>query len=101
MNTKKGNMKNKKMIKPLTDFMTDITKEERKFIDQEKKYYEVVIALRKRREKLGLTQEKLAELSNVPRTTITKVESGTRNATLQTLMSLAQAMGSTFEVKLR
>lgn len=94
-------MTNKVMTKPLNDFMKDVSKEERKFIDQEKKYYEVVVALRKRREKLGLTQEKLAELSNIPRTTITKVESGTRNATLQTLMSLAQAMGSTFEVKLR
>ena len=61
----------------------------------------MVVALRKRREELGLTQEKLSKLSNIPRTTITKVESGTRNATLQTLMSLAQAMGSTFEVKLR
>lgn len=94
-------MKNKNMIKPLKSFMVDITNEERKFIDQEKKYYEVVISLRKKREKLGLTQEKLAELSNVPRTTITRVESGTRNATLQTLMSLAHAMGSTFELKLR
>jgi transcriptional regulator with XRE-family HTH domain len=79
--------------------MSDITTEEREFIDQEKKYYEIVIALRNKREKLGLTQEKLAELSNIPRTTITKVESGSRNATIQTLMSLAQAMGSTFEVK--
>jgi len=94
-------MKNKKMTKPLNDFMSDITKEERDFIDQEKKYYEIVVALRNKREKLGLTQEKLAELSNIPRTTITKVESGSRNATLQTLMTLAQAMGSIFEVRLR
>lgn len=81
--------------------MSDASAEERKFIEQEKKYYEVVVALRKRRKKLGLTQAKLAKLSNVPRTTITRVESGTRNATLQTLMSLAQAMGNTFELKLR
>jgi DNA-binding XRE family transcriptional regulator len=94
-------MKNKNITKPLKDFMADITKEEREFIDQEKKYYEIVVALRKKREKMGLTQAKLAELSNIPRTTITKVESGTRNATLQTLMSLARAMGSRFEMKLR
>ena len=89
------------MTTPLKDFMTDVTAEERTFIEQEKKYYEVVVALRKKREKLGLTQAKLSELSNIPRTTITKVESGARNATLQTLMSLAHAMGSIFEVKIR
>lgn len=86
---------------PLKAFMADLTTEEREFVDQEKRYYDVVVALRKRREKLGLTQTKLAELSNVPRTTITRVESGSRNATLQTLMILAQAMGSRFEVRLR
>lgn len=94
-------MKNKKMSKSLKDFMPDITNEEREFIDQEKKYYEVVVSLRKKREQLGLTQEKLAKLSNIPRTTITRVESGARNATLQTLMSLAHAMGSTFDLRLR
>jgi len=94
-------MQNKRLTTPLTAFMADLTAEEREFVDQEKKYYDVVVALRKRREKLGLTQTKLAELSNVPRTTITRVESGSRNATLQTLMILAQAMGSTFEVRLR
>lgn len=57
-------------------------------------------ALREKREKLGLTQAKLAEIANLPRTTITKVESGARNTTLQTLMSMATAMGSEFELKL-
>ena len=93
-------MKSKNLAKSLNSFMADVSIEERKFINQEKKYYEVAVALRKKRERLGLTQEKLAQLSNLPRTTITRVESGTRNATLQTLMSLAQAMGSTFEFKL-
>lgn len=94
-------MQKKRLATPLKAFMADLTAEEREFVDQEKRYYDVVVALRKRREKLGLTQTKLAELSNVPRTTITRVESGSRNATLQTLMILAQAMGSRFEVRLR
>lgn len=40
------------------------------------------------------------EISKLPRTTITKVESGSRNATLQTLMIMAQAMGINVELKL-
>lgn len=77
-----------------------ITDEERRFIESEKKYYRVIVALRKNREKLGLTQEKLAQMSQVPRTTITKVESGSRNATLHTIMALAQAMGKSVELRL-
>ena len=84
----------------LSEFSKDITDEERKIIDAEKKYYEIVIALRKKREALGFTQEKLAKISKLPRTTITKVESGSRNATLQTLMAMAQAMGKNLELKL-
>ncbi len=90
-----------KLTIPASEFMKDVTPEERQTIEQEKKYYELVVSIRKKRLQLGYTQEKLAELSNLPRTTITKVESGSRNATLQTLMSIAQAMGSVFEVRLR
>lgn len=79
----------------------DITSEERKIIEAEKKYYQIVIALRKKRQKLGLTQEQLALKSNLPRTTVTKVESGARNATLQTLMAIASAMGKNLELKLQ
>lgn len=92
---------NTKNTTHLKDYMSDVTNEERKLIEQEKKYYEVVVALRKKREELGMSQEELAKKANMPRTTITKVESGNRNATLRTLMSLAEAMGTTFEVRLR
>ena len=90
----------KKQTVTLKDFARDITKDERKFIDTEKKYYQIIVALRKKREYLGFTQEKLAKLSKLPRTTITKVESGSRNATLQTIMSIAQAMGKNVELRL-
>lgn len=76
------------------------TAEEREFIDAEKKYYKLVVALRKERKERGLSQARLAALSHVPRTTITKVESGSRNATLQTLMAMAQALGKNVELRL-
>lgn len=77
-----------------------ITSAERSVIESEKKYYELVVTLKEKRESLGLTQEKLAQLSNLPRTTITKVESGSRNATLETLMRIAEALGTSVELKL-
>lgn len=89
----------KKLTISLKDFNADVTKEEQKFIEAEKKYYNLVVSLKKKRQDLGFTQEKLAELSKLPRTTITRVESGSRNATLQTLMSMAQAMGKSIELK--
>lgn len=84
----------------LKELNKDLTKSEREFIESEIKYYHMVIALRKQRKKLGITQEVLAKRSKLPRTTITKVESGSRNATIQTLMRMAQAMGKTLELRL-
>lgn len=84
----------------LKDLSEQFTPAERTVIEAEKKYYKLVIALKAKREGLGLTQEKLATMSNVPRTTITKVESGSRNATLETLMRMAEALGSSVELKL-
>ncbi len=84
----------------LHDLSKNTTAEEKKFIESEKKYYRVIVALRKKREKMGLSQEKLSRISHVPRTTITKVESGSRNATLQTIMALAHAMGKNLELRL-
>lgn len=92
--------KQKKFAVSLRDFSSGISRDERKLVDAEKKYYQLVVTLRKYRETLGITQGKLAQLSHLPRTTITKIESGSRNATIQTLMSIAQAMGKSIELKL-
>jgi len=92
--------RNKQRYLTLNELNKDVKKEERSFIESEKKYYEVVIELKKKREKLGLTQEQLSIMSKVPRTTITKVESGSRNATLQTIMAIAEAMGQNIELRL-
>lgn len=90
----------KKLAITLEEFNKDLTPKEWKTIEAEKKYYYLLSALRKTRNSLGLTQNKLAELSNLPRTTITRVESGSRNATIQTLMTMAESMGKTIELRL-
>jgi len=93
------NKLNKNAI-PLKKISEALTNEEKNIIESEKKYYQLVISLKEKRESLGLTQERLPKISNVPRTTITKVESGSRNATLETLMKIAQALGSSVELRL-
>ena len=90
----------KRMTITLKEFNKDVTPQEWKIINDEMKYYKVVVALRKKRNALGLTQEKLSELSKVLRTTITRVESGSRNATLETLLAMAESMGKTIELRL-
>jgi len=91
---------NPKLAISLDELNQDLTDEERKIVEAEKQYYEVVVALRNRREQKGLTQTRLSELANLPRSTITKVESGARNATLHTIMTMAQAMGNRVELRL-
>ena len=50
------------------------------------------------REKIGMTQEELAEKSGVCRTTIWSMENGKeKNATTTTLLKLAHALGTTVD----
>lgn len=48
--------------------------------------------VRRRREKLGLSQERLAELADVHRTYLSGVESGSRNPTLVVIERIAEAL---------
>ncbi|MFH1244558.1 MAG: helix-turn-helix transcriptional regulator [bacterium] len=96
----KRSAKLKKLAITLEEFNKDVTSEEWKIIEAEKKYYEVAVALRRKRNKLGLTQDKLAKMAKIPRATIAKVESGARNATLRTLMAMAESMGGRLEIRL-
>lgn len=86
---------------PLSNLTTDFTKEDWQEVEKEKKYYNLVVQLRALRQKAGMTQKELAEKASLPRATIVRVESGRRNATLETLMSMAGAMGRDLVISLR
>ena len=53
--------------------------------------------IKRLRERRGLTQQELAELSGVPRPTIANLESGTANPTLLVLLKVADSLGATIE----
>ena len=53
------------------------------------------VALRRRRENLGISQEELAHKASLHRTYVSLLERGQRTATLDTIIKLAQALGTT------
>ena len=85
---------------PWEKFTQDFTIEEEKLVAAEIKYYDVLQELKQTRKSLGLTQHELAEKANIPRSTVTKVESGSYNPTLQTLMNIAGAMNKKLQINL-
>lgn len=50
---------------------------------------------------MGLTQDELAKKAKINRTTLSKVETGSRNATIDTLIKLASAMDMQLDMSLR
>ncbi len=75
------------------------TPEQEKTAEAEMRYYDVLLELKKLRSKLGLTQAELAQKALLPRTTISKIESGTYNPTINTLMSIAAALNKELRIK--
>jgi transcriptional regulator with XRE-family HTH domain len=53
------------------------------------------VLLQEARKNKGISQEKLAELSDLHRTYISDLERGLRNPTLSTIVTLANALGMT------
>ena len=89
----------KKTTVSLKDFDKRFNKKEKDKVKQETRYFELLMGLRKTRKKTGFTHQQLAEKSNIPRATITKIENGQRNATLKTLLALSDAMGKSLQIK--
>jgi DNA-binding XRE family transcriptional regulator len=75
------------------------TDEEKKEIERMSEYMIMLMDLRAQRRSLKLTQEKLSKLSGVSRPMISKIELGNRNATIDTLMKVAQGMGKTLQIR--
>lgn len=62
---------------------------------------ELIVALKRRREVLGVTQEHLAELSGVGLRTLKALESGKSNPTFETLSRLADVLGMELKLEVK
>lgn len=58
-------------------------------------------AIRRRRLELGLSQEGLADVAKLHRTYMGAVERGERNLTIQSLLRIAEALGTSASALLR
>lgn len=85
----------------LKELSKNFTPEQHQIVADEMKYYDLLTTFKNEREKQGLSQEQLAKKANINRTTLSKIESGLRNATIETLARLATAMGMKLDVRLR
>jgi transcriptional regulator with XRE-family HTH domain len=56
-------------------------------------YQKIGAIIRYKRIELGLSQQKLAKLSNISRGSISNIESGRQKLQIHTLIEIAQALG--------
>lgn len=61
----------------------------------------LVIALKERREALGITQSHLAELANVSLRTLKALEVGKGNPTLETVAKLTEVLGMELKLQIK
>lgn len=95
---KKDHQTTKPKTYSLDEVFGALTPAEEKIAVQEVKYYFLVQAIKKMRDEFGFTQQVLAQKAQLPRTTITKIESGNYNPTIETLTAIAGAFGKELKI---
>jgi len=90
-------MKNQKTIS-LKQWGSQFTKAQKQKAKKANNYYAVVEEFKKTRKELGLTQQELANKIGTDRTVITKIETGARNTTLNSLMMFAEGMDKKLKI---
>lgn len=83
----------------LDELTKDFSEERLKRIDKEVEHYRLLMKLRGARKKSGMTQEELAKKAKINRTTLSKIESGLRNATIGTLDKLVSALDMKLDIQ--
>ena len=81
------------------DKQVNWTKDQMKRIMEDVKFKRVAYTIREIRLDKKLTQRELAVKSGIPRTVISRIESGKRNITLETLMNIAESLGEEVEIR--
>ena len=76
------------------------TIEEQRILDMRTDLRMATRKIKELRRKLGISQTLLAQKAGIPRTTLTKIESGYQNVSILKLMKVADAMDMDLEIQL-
>lgn len=85
----------------LKEFVKDFTAEQKRQLAEEVQHYYILTAFKHAREQKGMSQDELAQKAQINRSTLSKIESGLRNATIGTLEKLATALDMKLNIKLQ
>lgn len=69
-------------------------------VERLRPYYDLIVQIVKRRNKLGLTQEQLADRAETHQARISKIESGETDFRFSTLISIATALAAQLRIQL-
>jgi len=83
------------------DLFASYSKKRQQEILKRARYLKAAMELKKLRKELKISQGELASKMNVKREFITRIESGERNITIETLNRIAEATGKEFEFHFR
>ncbi|PIQ81086.1 MAG: transcriptional regulator [Candidatus Pacebacteria bacterium CG_4_10_14_3_um_filter_34_15] len=90
------NMKNNNVS--LKEWGKQFSLSQKKNAKKANNYYVVVEEFKKIRKELGFTQQELADKMGIDRTVITKIETGARNTTLNSLIKFAEGMDKKLKI---
>lgn len=92
-------MKKEKLITLENFCKENFTSQEMEEIDVEAEKRIAIRQLKELRKKKNLTQDKLAIKSGLPRSTISRIETGKRNVSIAKLIQIANALGKDLEIR--
>ena len=101
MNRKINQAVRKGYLVKYSDLFTTYSKKRQQEILKRARYLKAATELRKLRKQLKISQNELARKMKVKREFITRIESGERNITIETLNRVAEATGKEFEFHFR
>jgi len=85
----------------LDELTKDFTAEQWRIVAEERQNYELLLKFRNERRKQKMSQADLSKKAQVNRTTLSRVENGIRNATVDTLSKIALALNMKLEIQLK
>lgn len=91
-----------KKVAVSSDFLFEgVTEEQMRRVYSKLNFSRIITVLYKERKAQGLSQQEIAKRTGIPRTTVSKIESGNRNVTIAKIIMIAAALGKIVEIQLR